>query len=307
MVKIAVVIDPHSVEKNHRCRTDKFLDTVIEKLDYVASENDYVLTTGDLVSYPCNSTLLFITLYNLFKKHEGKFHGILGNHDIINRNTGEYMFKKTTVGALATTGVYNIHREEFTLGGVTFVPAEVDADVKTIPVDKDNSKVLIAHKFYEQKFSPTESFFRDDIVRLNYNTVILGHDHKPYEDEYIGNSMLLRHGSLTRIDIQRYNKDRDICYYRIISEGNGFDVERVVIPYRPIKEVYTEEAYRAITSEVHVKEQVSFMEIGEAISRLTKPASGVNSLDRILRELDTPKKCIDDIKWKHELNNVQYT
>ena len=37
----------------------------------------------------------------------------------------------------------------------------------------------------------------------------LGHDHSPYDEEFIGQTTLVRMGSLTRIDTQEYNKDRD--------------------------------------------------------------------------------------------------
>ena len=294
------------VEKNPRARKDKYLKTVIDKLDYIASHNNYVVIAGDLLHIPCNSTLLFYLLYVLFSKHRGKFHGIIGNHDVIGRNTNN--LSKTTVGALNTTRAYTLHREEFTLGGVTFVPAEITTNVDNIPVDTNNSKVLIAHKFYEQKFNPDESLFYSDINRLNYNLVILGHDHKPYEDIFVGNSTVIRMGSLTRIDTQSYNKDRNICYYRITSDGTGdYEYSREVIPYKSIEEVYTEEAIRHLTVGKVEKEAVSFIQLGDAIARLTKSSTGTNSLNEVLHRIKTPQQYIDEIKWKHEMNNVQYT
>ena len=43
MIKIGVVVDPHLVERACRCRKDNFFETALGKLDYIASENDYVL------------------------------------------------------------------------------------------------------------------------------------------------------------------------------------------------------------------------------------------------------------------------
>ena len=81
MSKIGIIIDPHVTDR-HRCRQDDFLNTVLEKLDYVANNNDYVLICGDLFHASHNPTYIFYRMYQLFNKHKGKFHAIPGNHDL---------------------------------------------------------------------------------------------------------------------------------------------------------------------------------------------------------------------------------
>lgn len=310
MIKIAVVVDPHLVERNPRCRKGNFLEDAIKKLEYLAENNDYVLILGDLFHICSNSTWFFNVVYTLFKKYKGKFVAIPGNHDVFHRNLAA--LDKTTLGSLYYTDVLQLHTKEFELAGIHFVPVLVNSDINDIPVDRDNNKILIGHKFYNQEFSPDESLFESDIRRLNYNTVFLGHDHKPYPEEFIGNSVLIRMGSLTRIDTQVYNKDREIKYYQIVTDGSGsIDYEEKVVPHKKIEEVYTEEAVALMNTyqQRHndKKNDISFVHIGDVLAKLTKGSTGTNSLDRTLRGLKTPEKCIEDIKWRHEINGVQYT
>lgn len=304
--KIAVVIDPHLVERNHRCRKDNFFETALNKLEYLAQHNDYVVIAGDLFHVHNNSTWFFNVVYSLFKKYRGKFHAIPGNHDVFHRNLAA--LDKTTLGSLYYTDVLELHTTPWELAGVRFVPALINTRPEDIPVDEDNKAILIAHKFYEQVFDPDESLFADDIRRLQYNLVILGHDHKPYDEEFVGESVVVRMGSLTRIDTQCYNKDREINYYQITTLGDGsYEYECKVLPYKPAKEVYSEEAYNSMgVKHKEERETVSFIQLGDVLAKLTKTTTGVNSLDRTLRSLNTPEKSISDIKWRHEINNVIY-
>ena len=85
MSKIGIIIDPHVTDR-HRCRVDNFLETVLKKLDYVASKNDYVIICGDLFHTNTNSHLVFNKVYKLLMKHKGKFITIPGNHDLLHNN-----------------------------------------------------------------------------------------------------------------------------------------------------------------------------------------------------------------------------
>lgn len=305
-IKIGICIDPHLVERNFRSRSDRFFETALGKLEYIAQNNDYVIIAGDLCHIHNNSTYFFNTVYTLFKKYDGKFHAILGNHDTFNRNVNA--LNKTTVGSLFYTGALNLHMTGWDMCGLHFEPCLVDTKVENIPVDVDNQNILIAHKFFENGFAPEESFKRDDIRKLGYKMAFLGHDHSPYDEEFIGNTTLVRMGSLTRIDTQRYNKDREICYYQIRTTGDReFEYSREIVPHKPAKDVYVEEAYLHMSAANTAKKEISFIQIGDVLSKLTKRTGGVNSLDKTLRKLGTPEDSISDIKWRHEMNSVSYT
>lgn len=305
--KIAIVNDVHLVERNHSCRRDNFLETAMGKLEYIAQNNDYVIVLGDLCHSPANSTYFLYCVYTLFMKYKGKFIGIYGNHDIFNRNMSSN--NKTTVGFLKITGAYDVkYREEFELAGLKFYAVDVEEEAKDIPVDKTGKKILLAHKYYNQPDKGYESLSPDDIRTLGYNTVFLGHDHSPYGDVYVGNSVVVRCGALTRIDTQEYNKDRDIVYCQITTSGDGeFDFAPKVVPSKPVKDCYTEEGYSHMIKHAEIPESVSFIKIGDALAKLTRKVEGTNSLDKVLRRISTPEANIKEIKWHHELNNVMYT
>ena len=297
MSKIGIIIDPHVTDR-HRCRSDNFLEVVLNKLDYVASNNDYVVICGDLFHTNTNSHLIFNKVYKLLMKHQGKFYAIPGNHDLLHNNLS--MLEKTTIGSLALTGALNLKFDKFTIDGVEFQASLVMKDLNKIPIDETNSKVLIGHNYLELEGSPKESFTRNEIRKLNYKLVFLGHEHKPYEEEYLGNSTLIRMGSLTRIDTQVYNKERGIYYYQLDSKT--LEYERKEVPYKKAQEIFTVEAFQRIGRK---KEDISFIKIGEVLSKFKKKDSAVNSLHAKLIKIANEKE-IEYIKSLHELNGIRY-
>ena len=297
MSKIGILIDPHITDR-HRCRKDNFLETALSKLDYVASNNDFVIICGDLFHTNTNSHLIFNKVYKLLMKHRGKFFAIPGNHDLLHNNIS--MLDKTTIGSLALTGALNLQFNNFSIDGVEFQSSLVIKDLNKIPIDEDNKKILIGHNYLELEGSPKESFTREELRNLNYKLVFLGHEHKPYEEEYVGNSILIRMGSLTRIDTQVYNKERNIFYYQLDSKTLAY--EKKEVPYKPSKEVFTEEAYSRIGRK---KEDISFIQIGDVLSKFKKRTNGINSLHSKLIKIATEEE-IDYIKTLHELSNVRY-
>ena len=297
MSKIGIIIDPHITDR-HRCRSDNFLEVALGKLDYVASNNDYVIICGDLFHTNTNSHLIFNKVYKLLMKHQGKFYAIPGNHDLLHNNLS--MLEKTTIGSLALTGALNLKFDRFKIDNVEFQASLVMKNLNKVPVDKTNSKVLIGHNYLELEGSPKESFTRDEIRKLNYKLVFLGHEHKPYEEEYLGNSTLIRMGSLTRIDTQVYNKERGIYYYQLDSKT--LEYERKEVPYKKAQEIFTVEAFQRIGRK---KEDISFIKIGEVLSKFKKKDSAVNSLHAKLTKIANEKE-IEYIKSLHELNGVRY-
>jgi len=297
MSKIGIVIDPHITDR-HRCRCDNFLEVVLAKLDFVASQNDYVIICGDLFHTNTNSHLIFNKVYKLLMKHKGKFFAIPGNHDLLHNNVS--MLEKTTIGSLALTGALHLEFDKFKIDNVEFQVSHVIKDLDKIPVDETNSKVLIGHNYVEPVGTEKEWFTRDEIRKLNYKLVFLGHDHQPHEEEYIGNSTLIRMGSLTRIDTQPYNKRREIFYYQLNTENLAYIKKEV--PHKPAKDIFTPEAFQRIGRR---KEDVTFIQIGNVLSKFKKKDNENNSLHNKLKKIATEKE-IEYIKTLHELYNVRY-
>lgn len=297
MSKIGIVLDPHITDR-HRCRKDDFLKTVVEKLDFVASNNDYVLILGDLFHISNNPSFIFYRIYELMMKHKGKFIAIPGNHDLLHNNLNS--LERTTIGSLALTGALRLEFSQFKVDNADFQVSHVIKNLEKIPVDETNKRILIGHNYLEPIGTAKEWFTREEISRLNYGLVFLGHDHQPHEEELIGDSILVRMGSLTRIDTQVYNKERKIYYYQLDSET--LEYEKKEVPSKPISLVYTEEATNRVG---RVKEDITFIKIGDVLSKFKKRAGGVNSLHAKLTQIASQKE-IDYIKMLHDMNNVRY-
>lgn len=296
MSKIGIVIDPHITDR-HRCRCDNFLETALNKLDFVATNNDYVIIGGDLFHTNTNSHLIFNKVYKLLMKHKGKFYAIPGNHDLLHNNLN--MLEKTTIGSLALTGALKLEFDKFSIGNANFQVSLVMKDLDKLPIDAENNSILIGHNYLDLPGAPKETFTRDDLKQLNYKLVFLGHDHKPYEEEYIGNSILIRMGSLTRIDTQPYNKERRIYYYQLDSDT--LEYSKIEVPHEPSDKIFTNEAFQRIGR----KKDVTFIQIGEALAKFKKRDTTANSLHNKLIKIANERE-IDYIKSLHELNGVRY-
>ena len=297
MAKIGIIIDPHITDR-HRCRCDNFLETALKKIDYVASNNDYVIICGDLFHTNTNSHLIFNQVYKLFMKHQGKFFAIPGNHDLLHNNIS--MLEKTTIGSLSLTGALKLKFTPFRIDNAWFEVSLVIKDLNKVKRDETNSKILIGHNYVEPVGTEKEWFTRDEIRNLNYKLVFLGHDHQPHEEEYIGNSTLIRMGSLTRIDTQVYNKERGIYYYQLDSVT--LDYEKKEVPHEVAQKIFTVEAFQRIGRK---KEDITFIQIGNALAKFKKKDNLNNSLNERLRKIATPQE-IEYIKTLHELNNIRY-
>jgi len=297
MSKVGILIDPHITDRC-RCRKDDFLTTVLKKLDYVATNNDYVIICGDLFHTNTNSHLIFNKVYRLLTKHKGKFYVIPGNHDLLHNNVN--MLEKTTLGSLALTGALKLELDSFKIDSAEFQVSLVMKNLDSLPVDTSNQKILIGHNYLELEGAPKESFTRDELRKLNYKLVFLGHEHKPYDEEYIGNSIVIRMGSLTRIDTQPYNKEREIFYYQL--DTNTLEYTKEKVPSDKAEEVFTTEAFNRIGRK---KEDISFIKIGDVLSKFKKKTNQNNSLHSKLLKIATEKE-IDYIKSLHDINNIRY-
>ena len=297
MSKIGICIDPHITDR-HRCRQDNFLETVLRKLDFIASNNDYVVIPGDLFHTCSNSNYIFYRVYKLMMKHEGKFIATPGNHDLLHNNFNA--LDRTTLGSLALTGALRLEFNSFKIDKAEFQISHVIKNLEAIPVDEENIKILLGHNYIEPIGTAKEWFTKDEIRKLNYKLVFLGHDHQPHEEEMVGNSILIRMGSLTRIDTQPYNMKRKVYYYQLDSET--LEYERYEVPHKDASEIYTEEAFKRIGK---VKEDISFIKIGDVLAKFKKKQGGVNSLNEKLKKIASQQE-IDYIKMLHEMNNIRY-
>ena len=105
---------------------------------------------------------------------------------------------------------------------------------------------------------------------------------------------------LDNSNFQAYNKERKIYYYQL--DSNTLEYEQKEVPSRSVSEVYTDEAFGSIGKE---KEEISFIKLGDVLSKFKKKTGGVNSLNEKLLKIASDEE-IDYIKMLHEINNIRY-
>lgn len=298
-MKIAIIGDIHIRERSPAIRKDDYLTNVLNKLEYVLNNNDKVICLGDMFNTYNNSDYLFYRVFTVLNKYPNKFISILGNHDIFGRNHLD--LSKCTIGSLQATGVMEIKKEAFTIDKVTFSVSLVDkSNFKDIEIDKENNKVLLGHNYYNLDLCPEESLTKSDLKILNYGQVFLGHDHKPYEEEFICNSHLIRMGSFTRCDGQEYNADREISYYEYDTTTR--DIEKKTVPSLDREEVFVDNAFEKKS----LRSTINFIKIGEVLSRFKKQSEGNVSLLKTLEKVGCPQRHINQIKMFHEINGIPF-
>lgn len=299
-MKIAIVGDPH-ISTGFRARVDDYLRTVLNKIEHIASENDAVIFLGDVFDTSAMPTYVFNTTYKALNKFKGKLHTILGNHDMFHRNVKS--LHRTTIGSLDLTETIKVHVKPFTLGGVTFVPVMTDDDFETIPVDNDNSSILLCHKYYDMMVCPEESFDEGELKELNYKYVFFGHDHMPYEPLAFSNTILYRPGSLTRTTVDSYNEKRDIRYYQLDTET--MSVTAQLVPCLPSSEVYLKGAFD--------KKEVAFQakynnsaNLAKLLAKFDRQTVSNLSLEEVMKKCKASNEVITYIRELHRLHNIKY-
>ena len=299
-MKIAIVGDVHLCQ-SVRCRKDDFLETALEKIQFIMNENDKVIFLGDLFHIYSNPPIVFNKVYKFFtqENNKGKAISLIGNHDISYGSLAN--INKTTIGSLELTGAITLAKDSFELDGYEFDVSPVVKDMSRLG-DPTNTKILLGHNYFEFPVED-ESFTADEIKKLNYNMAILGHDHCPYKKERIGNSTLIRMGSLTRIDTQAYNKDRKIFYYQL-DTMTGECVKREV-PSKPVSEVYIDGAF----DKSPIKQKSVYGGLSALLAKFDRQGGKDRdnmSLPTVLKKMNATEGHITYLRQIHRDNNIGF-
>lgn len=248
MSKIYFVPDVHLQEQSPRSRKDSYPSTVLEKLDYIidlANSNDAtVIFLGDLfnaVNMPMN---YFYRVCDTFKKFNKVPYTIVGNHDFPRNN--ENLLDRTPIGFLHNIGLieYLQHYEvegRVVIEGSHYWQAIPKAQQLT-STTKPMKKICVAHCFYEDSFAQDHNLHIKDILELGYDYYVLGHDHTPYEDTKVGDSIIYRPGSLTRGTANDKQLTRDNVF--ILEYDTELDLfSKIAVPCMLAKDVFNESIF----------------------------------------------------------------
>lgn len=211
MQNVFIIGDMHLKCNSPVSRCDNYPITILNKLEYlsnIASQyhcNKFILL-GDVFDAPSTSLPYLAVVINTFKRIRDKgitVYTIVGNHDI--KNNRMDTLESTALGILLATDYVKLAPNELLIDKTIFRCFNYPDEI--CKKQSDNYEVCIAHRYYE--FSLDDySLSHDDVVNLNYDTMVLGHFHAPCDTQIIGNTTLYIPGSLSRNTSEPYNKVR---------------------------------------------------------------------------------------------------
>lgn len=208
---IIFVGDLHLKSQSPICRRDLFPTAILNKIEYIASlAKSYncktIMLLGDVFDSPVTTLPYLASVINTFKKvHDAGItvYTIVGNHDIKHNLMSN--LPTSALGILISTGYVQLAPSEFKIKNTTFKCFNYPE--KLTPKSSDEYEMCVAHQYY--KFAVADdNLTEDDVKKLNYDAMILGHLHVPCDTEIVGNTTIYRPGSLSRNTSEPYNKLR---------------------------------------------------------------------------------------------------
>lgn len=241
MSKVYFIPDVHLQEFSPRSRKDSYPTTVINKLEYIAeyinSNNGITIFLGDIFNAVNMPMIYMYRVIDVFKKFKEIPYTVIGNHDLARNNPD--LIDRTPIGLLNNIGLIKWCKE-IDLDNVVIRGFHYTEPIQSNTSDKKS--ICVAHCFYEDNFAETHNLHIKDILALNYNYFVLGHDHTPYEDAKVGDSIIYRPGSLTRGTANDNQMTRDNVY--ILEYDTLLDkFTKIPIPCQPAKEVFYESVF----------------------------------------------------------------
>lgn len=232
---IAFIGDLHADSKNNASRIDDIYEVLNMKLNDILNtciDNNvkHVFFEGDIfnrVSCPHETVNILGELLNKFKDRGIKIYSIVGNHDMYRDSTG---LTKSPIETLFKFGLVthiNLNNKVCINDKILITPV----DYYEYPPESDKNyelNILLAHMFFNASELISEkehNLSKDDIKKLGYDYVFLGHDHSEYKPERVGNSVIIRTGSVIRGTSHNYNFARKPKFAIVKNLGNNDDIE----------------------------------------------------------------------------------
>ena len=295
-MRIAVVGDLHLKDNTPRSRLDCYLNTCLDKLEQLLILYDYVVVLGDFFDKPSIPIETINVIFYRLNKYKGRLFSILGNHDAYYRTDN---LDKTALGLLNNVGIVKVMTDSFTLDGNSF---DVVSIVPELKKPSQRSQYLLGHCYFkDDNIEEVSSYSVDDKESLKpsdiktYSHVFLGHDHAPRESIFVGDTEVIRHGSLVRTDSSDYNLDRNSITYSVIENGS---VSQAVLEIKPPRDIFADDVFNKLPK---LDNKYSLSNLENFISNFGNKIDNSNlSTEKVLRELDTPEEYIQYLKLIHE-------
>lgn len=301
---IAVVGDLHMDSQTPSSRIDDIQETLIDKLEdmrvkCIERNVKHVFFLGDIfnrIACPHTCVNLLGEKFLDFKKSGMELYSILGNHDIV-RNSLEAM-EKSPIQTLFSFGVLT----HINTGN----PVIINDDTLITPVDyteeipeanKDfKYNILLAHAFYDMGKlldDGKHNIRGEDVKKLHYNMMFLGHDHEEYPVQVNSGTIIVRSGSILRGTSHNYNFTRKPKFIVLHNLNNitRDSIEEVELRHKEYKDIASEYV-------LNKKRFDSYSGLQDVLSNLAEKLSSVdeNEEDRIYEIIKSDSKLPNDCR-----------
>ena len=303
--RIAFCCDLHYDNRTPDSRIDNILDTAIQKTEdmlekCIARNVKHLFFEGDIFSriqttHECVNIVGDALLR--FKKNGIRLFTICGNHDIL-RNSLENI-ERSPIQTLFTFGVLehiNLNKRVVINRKVMITPVDY-TEYPPKASDVAETNILLAHMFFNMSnyiADERHNLSKDDVNKLGYDVVFLGHDHEEYPTVRCGKSLVVRSGSLLRGTSHNYNFQRKPKFIVLNDIDNICEdtIEKVEIVHKDYKDV-------ASSYVLNKKQLSSISGIQDVLSNLAEKLSvgtssdGDRILDIIKSDENLPSECRD--------------
>lgn len=260
MCNIFVIGDTHLKAQSPVSRVDNFPMAILAKLEYLSNiANSYNCNTfmllGDVFDSPVTTLPYLAAVINTFKKISKNgitVYTIVGNHDIKNNRLDS--LDSTALGILISTGYVKLAPRELKIDNTLFKCYSYPEELE--PKTTNEYEVCIAHRYYDFNLA-NDSLHEDDLKKLGYDAMILGHLHNPCETITVGKTTLYRPGSLSRNTSEPYNKLRTPRV--LLYNCNKCKAIYVEVSCAPAEDVFVKQSDENDISSFSMKDLIQFI------------------------------------------------
>lgn len=259
-MNVIFIGDTHLKATSPISRLDDYPKSILDKLEYVAcminpSKCNTMIILGDVFDSPVTSLPYLATVINTFRKIASKgikVYTIVGNHDIKNNRMDS--LESSALGILMSTGYISLAPKSLAVDNTVFRFYNYPECVER--KSSNNYEVCVAHRYYNFGVA-NDSFTEDDIKQLNYDAMVLGHLHVPYDTEIVGKTVLYRPGSLSRCTSEAYNKLRipRVLVFNCVTH-NGIYIN---VPCKSADEIFVAQIESNNRQTLSMKDLINFI------------------------------------------------
>lgn len=288
-MKLFFVTDLHASATTPSSRKDNLMDALVDKLNFVKSlmsPEDWLLIGGDVYNSPSMNDYASNMLTASLPINVAT---IIGNHDMNRKH--RYGFSSTSLAVLINSGrIRDLSKDPLKIGKFEIIGINYDQEISDI----HTGKIVVAHKAIRSDsliFTEEDYITPEDIQIYKPLMLLAGHEHTQFPISKIGDTYVIRPGSLTRGTCHTYNLIRDV--FCSIIDIDNFSISYKKVPSKPSEDIFISD------SAVVMK---SLHELHQFIDSLESQSFVCSSLSQVLKSISLPED-VEALLREYLLNN----